>query len=308
MKTVIVSGSNGFIGSAVIRELIKHDIDVIGLYHHGNRGNFVNSNRVLYLPMELAEINKLESTLINSNCDLFYNFAWTGTSGNGRADPLLQLQNAKWTIDCLNLANRIGCKRFINAGSIMEIETLHAIYAKGNKPGLSYLYGSGKIAAHAMCKSIAANIGIDLIWTMITNAYGVGEISPRFINSTLRNIINGKPLTFTSGTQNYDFIYIDDVARAFFLIGEKGKPFFDYLIGSGNPRQLKEFIIELRDTVAPGQELLFGEIPFTGINLPLETFDCSQTENDTGFKAEINFRDGIRKTMEWIKSSGAYML
>ena len=42
--------------------------------------------------------------------------------------------------------------------------------------------------------------------------------------------------------QNYDFVYIDDVARAFRLIGEKGKPFHEYVIGSGNAKPLKNFL------------------------------------------------------------------
>ena len=51
---------------------------------------------------------------------------------------------------------------------------------------------------------------------------------------------------FTAGTQNYDFVYIDDVARAFRLIGEKGKPFHEYLIGSSTARPLKEFLLEMK--------------------------------------------------------------
>lgn len=176
-----------------------------------------------------------------------------------------------------------------------------AAYTQGNRPGLGYIYGGGKLIAHVMCMSVAAQIGIDLIWPEITNAYGVGERSPRLVNTTIQKCIRNEPPQFTSGVQNYDFVYIDDVARAFRLIGEKGKPFHEYLIGSSQARPLREFLLEMQAAIAPELEFRFGDVPFTGIDLPLERFDCSQTEADTGFRAEISFAEGCKRTMAWWK-------
>lgn len=178
-----------------------------------------------------------------------------------------------------------------------------AAYTQGNRPGLGYIYGGGKLIAHVLCMSVAAEIGIELVWPEITNAYGIGERSPRMINTTIQKVIRGEAPQFTAGTQNYDFVYIDDVARAFYLIGEKGKPFHEYLIGSSTARPLKEFLLEMKQAIAPGLDFIFGDIPFTGIDLPLERFDCSATERDTGFKAEIPFGEGVRRTMEWMKET-----
>ena len=142
-----------------------------------------------------------------------------------------------------------------------------------------------------------------MIWPMITNAYGVGELSPRFVNTTLRKIINGETLQFTAATQNYDFVYVTDVAKAFYLIAKNGKPFYEYMIGSGNARPLKEFILEMQQALAPDVLPLFGGIPFTGTNMPLETFSIADTTRDTGFIPEISFADGTRMTMEWLKEN-----
>jgi len=181
----------------------------------------------------------------------------------------------------------------------MEQETIKAVFNAGNKPGLGYIYGSGKLVAHTMCKSVAADIGIDLLWAMITNAYGVGEKSPRMVNTTIQKCIKGEAPQFTAGTQNYDFVYIDDVAKAFYLIGQNGKPFNEYLIGSSNAKPLKEFLLEMKSAIAPELDFVFGDIPFTGINLTLDDFDCSKTEKDTGFKAEISFAEGCKRTRDW---------
>lgn len=57
----------------------------------------------------------------------------------------------------------------------------------------------------------------------------------------------------------------------------------------------------MKAAIAPDLNFIFGDIPFTGINLPLEKYDCSKTEKDTGFKAQISFGEGCCRTMEWLK-------
>jgi len=303
MERVIITGANGFLGSSLVRELIANNIEVIALVKENSFHNLPNDELVTRIPFELSDAQKSMETLGRMNADTFFHFAWAGSSGDDRADTMLQLNNAQWSVDCLKLASNIGCNRFINAGSITEIETYRAMMNEGGKPGLGHIYGAGKFAAHAMCKPTAAAIGIDFICAIITNAYGIGESerSPRLINTTLRKCIRGETPRFTSGTQNYDFVYIDDVARALRLIGENGKPFNEYLVGSSKARPLREFLMEARDVIAPDVDFIFDGIPFTGVSLLLSDFDCSKTEDDTGFKASISFADGIKKTMEWLK-------
>lgn len=299
MKKAIVTGANGFVGGAVTRELINNGYKVIALDLEGHNGNLPEDDNVVFYPFSLDNAAELKERLQEKDIDIFYHFAWAGSAGAARADTSLQLKNAQWTIDCLRLAKELGCSRFVNAGSIMELETIKAVFNPGNKPGLGYIYGSGKLVAHTMCKSVAADIGIDLVWAMITNAYGVGERSPRMVNTTIQKCIRGEAPQFTAGTQNYDFVYIDDVARAFRLIGENGKAFHEYLIGSSHAKPLKEFLLEMKAAIAPDLDFIFGDIPFTGVNQPLEDFDCSETEKDTGFKAEISFGEGCRMTRDW---------
>lgn len=302
MKNVIVTGADGFVGSNTVKYLAEMGLDVLALDIKHTAENITESAKITYKRIDISHSDELLREIEPDEYDTVIHFAWIGSSGPQRMDYNLQMNNALTTVELMKTAKKLGCSRFLAAGSIMEREVAAAVATQGSKPGMGYIYGMGKLIAHNLCKAVAADIGIELIWPMVTNAYGEGELSPRFVNTTIRKIINGEPLQFTAATQNYDFVHVSDVARAFYMIAKDGNPFCEYIIGSGNARPLKEFITEMVSTLDKSASPIFGDIPFTGTNLPLSAFDTSDTEKDTGFKAEISFSKGTKRTMDWLKT------
>lgn len=302
MKNVIITGADGFVGSYTVYYFLEQGVRVFALDMAETPNRLQPHELLTYHKCDISDTAALEALIPAGVCDTFIHFAWAGSAGPARVDYDLQMKNALTTVECLKTAKKLGCSRFVCAGSIMEKEVEAAVHDQGSRPGMGYIYGMGKHIAHCLCKSVAADIGIELVWPMITNAYGAGELSPRFVNTTIRKIIKGEPLQFTAGTQSYDFVYVTDVAKAFYLIAKNGKPFCEYMIGSSTVRPLKEFIIEMVGSLAPDRQPIFGDVPFTGTNMPLSTFDCSETERDCGFRASISFAEGTRMTMDWLKT------
>ena len=74
------------------------------------------------------------------------------------------------------------------------------------------------------------------------------------------------------------------------------------MIGSGNARPLKEFILEMVAACGPDSKPLFGDVPFTGTNMPLRTFEIEAIKNDCGFETEVSFAEGTKITMNWLKT------
>lgn len=139
MRTAIVSGANGFIGSAVVRELLSNGYYVQGLVHDNTSSIGEHPNlKITHFSLETIDsiIDDLEPS------ETFYHFAWKGISGPTRSDTALQLNNVQWTINSLRLAKTVGCNRFVCAGSLVEYEALATLYEDGNRPGAEYVYGS----------------------------------------------------------------------------------------------------------------------------------------------------------------------
>ena len=302
MEKVIITGADGFVGSYTVQYFLDNGKSVLALDMGATPRRLKPHANLLYKQCDITNTKVMRELTPRGGYDTFVHFAWAGSAGPTRVDYNLQMQNALNTVECVKIAKELGCGRFVCAGSIMEYEVEAATHSQGSHPGMGYIYGMGKHIAHCMCKCVAANIGIDLLWPMITNAYGVGEYSPRFVNTTLRKIINGEPLQFTAATQNYDFVYVSDVAKAFYLVAEKGKPFCEYMIGSGAARPLKEFILEMVANCGPDSKPLFGDVPFTGTNMPLSTFSIDSIQRDCGFETEVPFGEGTKKTMDWLKT------
>ena len=274
MNKIIVTGAAGFVGSAVVNKCLDRGIIVYGIDVIDNPQRLPLKNKnFVYIKKDLTDFNSLFDLLNDKDFDTFYHFAWKGSAGPLREDYECQVQNAILSVDLLKFAKKIGCKKFVFAGSIAEFESQQSVYDDSIVPPLSSIYGVGKSLAHELCKPVANNIGIDLVWAYISNTYGVGENSPRLINNTIKKCLNNEELKFSPGKQYYDFIYIDDVAEAFYLLGEKGKANKSYLIGSGNARPLKEFLLELIEICNSSAKADFGSFPFNGVMLDKKVFD-----------------------------------
>lgn len=304
MKRVIITGGTGFVGNAVVKELLAHGVEVYAVvrpgYTESGRVSRLTGLDVKLVECDIKAIGQLLGLLPERGFDAWYQFAWDGLFFEALTDYTTQIMNIKWVMDAVSTAAAMQCKKFIGAGSISQYE-LQTLEGQNNAADKHKVYKTAKLCCQYMGRSVAQDLGITFIWPIITNIYGVGESSPRLVNSMIRNLLAGKHQALSEGNQLYDFIYITDAAKAFRLIGEKGKAGRIYTIAQGQVQPLKYFLNTIRDVVAPDAELGFGELTFNGIYLSSECYDISNLVEDTEFQAEITFANGIHKTAEWIQ-------
>lgn len=297
----IVTGANGFIGKTLVKALLENDYSVLALDIRFD-DSLLSNPKVFCLNVLDKTIDEIENNIEKVPYDCFFHLAWAGTSGPVRADYNVQLNNVKLTCDYIKVCKNIGCKRFIYASSINEMETYEYLQSDDINPSGGYIYGTGKLAAHLMGETVAKMNEVEFIPVIITNIYGVGEKSARMIYTSIKKLLNNERCSFTSGHQMYDFIYLTDAINSIVEIAKKGRPFNRYYIGSGEPKPLREFLIKMRDIVNPSVEIGLGDIPFNGKDISYSQFDFKKVERDTGYRNKVSFEDGIKMTADYIRN------
>lgn len=300
MEKVIVTGANGFIGKTLVNALLEKGYQVTALDVRFD-DVLAKDERITCVNVMNKEVAALTQEIPQAEYKCFFHLAWVGTSGSARADYNVQLNNVKLTCDYIKLCSEIGCKRVVYASSINEMETYEYLQSDDIEPAGGYIYGTGKLAAHLMGETVAKLNGIEFIPVIITNIYGVGEKSARMIYTSINKLVHKEHCSFTAGYQTYDFIYITDAINSIIAVAEKGKAFNRYYIGSGEPKPLREFLLEMRDIVDLEAELGLGDLPFNGVDISYDQFDLKKVERDTGYINKIPFAQGIKMTADYIR-------
>lgn len=300
MKAAIVTGANGFVGSALLRELSERGVRVFAVVKDEREdvSKIQGLPRVEIVFCDMDELERLPER-IGAPAEVFYHLAWAGSTGAARGDYALQLQNVRWTLDAARAAGAAGCRRFVGAGTLAELDVNAYTPLNGSTPNAVSIYGAAKIAAHYMSKADCA--GVEHLWAYLSNTYGVGNYTSNFVNFASKTMLTGQPANFTAGEQPYDFVYISDIAQGLACIGESGRANYAYYIGSTKPAPLKSFIGRIRDEIDPSIELHLGAVPFHGAVQPESAFDCGLLVRDTGYRPRVSFEEGIRKTIPWIR-------
>lgn len=297
---IVVTGATGFVGKWLVKELLKQGDEVTVVVRSKMRIPDEWTSKVQIVETDLEGLSKLDKKDFPWDCaDMFFHLAWAGTAGMERANTELQLQNVQAACDAVRLASRLECGRFVNAGSIMEYEAMQYISADGSTPGMGNIYSTAKLTADFMAKTVATKEGIAYINVVISNIYGAGEKSARFLNTTLRKMLHNESVELTHGCQLYDFIYVTDAAKQIVLAGKCGEANSVYYIGNSVPRPLKDFVIEMKQTLCSDSELIFGKVPFSGAMLTYNEFDTAKLEK-IGFVPEVTFAEGLKLTRDWI--------
>lgn len=298
VKRAIVAGATGAIGTALIKELIKNQIEVLVLIRpdSARKGNILSDPLVSVLQCDMADYASTKNTT-SKKYDVFYYLAWAGASGSGRHDMYLQNMNIKYALDAVQMAKRFGCARFVGAGSQAEYGR-HEGLLKPDTPTFPEMgYGYAKLCAGQMTRDYAHQIGLEHVWVRILSVYGPNDGSQSMVMSTINKLKNNEVPQFTKGEQMWDYLYSEDAARAFYKLGYCGVDGKIYVLGSGVAAPLFDYISVIRNVVAPNCEVALGAIPYGAKQVMYLCADVSELESDTGWKAKIDFSEGIKRTL-----------
>ena len=305
MKKVIITGATGAIGRALIKICIEAGFEVLAVVHRTSERTAelktIDNCQVLYLNLpeyDHAIEKMMKQGIALDGYEQFFHLAWMAPFGEGRNNLGLQLENVKASLAAVRFAKTLGCTTFIGAGSQAEHGRVTEKLSPDTPTYPETGYGIAKLCAGHMSRLACEQAGIKHIWTRILSVYGPHDGAQSLISVAIDDMMNNRETSFTPCDQIWDYIYSEDAARAMLLTAQKGKHGSVHVIGSGEVHPLKEYIQKIAEITNYKKVIGFGKRPYNEKQVMHLQADISVL-TDLGFKTQVSFEEGIRKTIDW---------
>lgn len=302
MKRAVITGGTGFIGSWLIDKLVSEGVEVTVLVRNPEKA--LKALTLQHSLVKIVEYNSEEYQKLyrtDKDADVFYHLAWEGVSTRLKNESDLQLNNIRFSLEMLKLAFDLRVKRFIGTGTVAEYAFSENILNVNGRQTPNDMYGAAKTATHYMLETMARNLQVPFNWAVIPSTFGEGRREDNIITYTIISLLRGQRPQYGHLMQMWDFLYVKEVVRALYLIGEKGKVNKTYGIGSGIFKPLKDYIEQIRDIINPDLELGIGEIPSLSDKTFSSCVSIYDITKDTNFVPEVTFDEGIRRTISYYR-------
>ncbi len=295
IKSVIITGPTGSIGSALVKSFALSGVDVYAVCRRGSKRlkNIEGVKNVHIVECDISDFSSLENTGIKA--DALIHLAWEKTTLEGRDNLDCQLKNIEYTLDAVRLAKACGCKAFVGAGSQAEYGVKDCPLNGDETPVHPESgYGIAKYAAGKFAKNLCTQMGLRFNWCRILSVFGEGDSEGSLISYLIKTVMASETPKLTPCEQIWDYLYSKDCAEAIRAVVERGKDGKTYCLGSGEPKTLKEYVTKLRDTVNPIVDIEFGVRDYYPHQPMYLVADIKELTADTGWKPKTSFEDGIK--------------
>ncbi len=304
MKHAIISGATSMLGIALTEACAKQGVAVTAIVREGSTKTHLlpASVHVRVVECDLANLSRWTIDKVGDDA-VFYHFAWAATDQKSRWIADAQTPNIGFTLDAVRAAKRIGCKRFVGAGSQAEYGRVNGTIARDRAVSPDSAYGVCKYAAGRLAGVLCEELGLDFIWTRVFSLYGPYDAPTTLIQYCINTLLQGKMPLLTSCEQQWDYLHCTDAAQAFLRIGEKGRKNTLYNIASGEARPLRDYVDCLRDQIDPLLPLGIGSKAYEPQQVMYLRGDISNLTEDTGFVPTIPFDKGIASTIRFAREN-----
>ena len=295
MTKIVLTGATGFIGSAVLKQLISDGHEAVVLLRNESNTDriraFSGYQAVYYQDLAQAE---LVETLAAHKPDAFIHIAWRGVGGSDRNEPFQVTENLPFTLRSVELAHAIGCRHWIGIGSQAEYGNPNSKVAETAAALPTTLYGKAKLASCWASLGLSESLTMRSSWIRVFSTYGVGDEPAWFIPYIISELKKGNRPKLTKCEQLWDYLYVDDAARAILsVLYQEATGIFN--IGSGRAISLKSVVELIRQAINPDVIIDYGAVPYRPDQVMHLEADTARIKQLTGWMPVVSIEDGINR-------------
>jgi nucleoside-diphosphate-sugar epimerase len=294
---IIVTGGTGFIGAAVVAELVARDHAVTVLVRPGS-----DLARLDALPsLEIVRGDSLAEKAVRRELgetphDAFVHCAWRGVLGQARNEPWQITENLRLTLDALDLANACGCRHWLSLGSQAEYGNGNCRIDENFPVAPTTVYGRAKLLAGQTALALCEARGIAAAVVRIFSTYGPGDAPAWFIPYIVRELLSGNTPRLTKCEQLWDYLYIEDAARAIAAAVE-ARVEGVYNLGSDEAYSLRSVVEQIRRELNTEIEAEYGVVPYRPDQVMHLQANISRLRAATGWAPTVSLEQGLQRTV-----------
>lgn len=327
MKRYLVTGGAGFIGSAVVRHLIRqtpHQVLVVDkLTYAGNRDNLApvsNDPRLTFLQADIGDAEAMRKAFAEFRPQIVMHLAAESHVDRSIDGPaafietnivgsFVLLQEALRHYRSLPAAEQAAFRfHQISTDEVFGSLGADGLFSETSPYQPNSPYSASKAASDHLARAWHHTYGLPVVLSNCSNNYGPYHFPEKLIPLMILNALEGKQLpVYGAGANVRDWLHVEDHARALVLIAESGRIGESYNVGGNAERsnlQVVEAICGLMDALAPDAAIgpRAGLIKFVADRPGHDqryAIDAGKIERELGWRPQESFESGLEKTVRW---------
>jgi nucleoside-diphosphate-sugar epimerase len=301
---VLVLGASGFIGRRVANRLGQTGAELVMAVRNASS---MHDQRITgeILEIDLQDFDAVTEMIMQASPEVVFNLAGYGV------DPVERDEAKAWRInaDLLSVLVRAVSRvpvthwqgqRIVHTGSALEYGINPGNLSESSEPVPTTLYGQTKLAGTRALQRDSGSMGLASVTARLFTVYGPGEHAGRLLPSLLKAAQSGKPVDLTSGSQQRDFTYVDDVVEGLLRLGIANTLPGDIVnVATGYLTSVRQFIeTAARIMGIPDQNLNFGAIPTRTEEMQHEPVTVRKLKELTSWLPSTPVTQGIALTCQ----------
>jgi len=331
MKTILVTGGAGFIGSNFIPYFISShpDYKIVNLDALTYAGNLANLKEVeenpnyTFVKGDICDRALVETLFKENNFNGVIHFAAESHVDNSISGPeafiktningtftLLDVARKSWMNGPFEFRNGCSSNRFLHVSTDEVYGTLgkEGLFKETTPYAPNSPYSASKASSDLLVRSYFHTYGLNVVTTNCSNNYGPKQHNEKLIPTIIRKAISGQPIPiYGDGMNVRDWLYVLDHAKGIDMAFCKGVNGETYNIGGRNERTNNQIVSAICEILDKRKPLSSGKSYKEQITYVKDraghdkryAIDASKIESELGWKAEENFESGILKTVNW---------
>lgn len=308
MKTLLVTGGAGFIGSAFIKHELKKrpDYKIINLDNLTYCGNIENLKDVQDNPnYEFIKGNIVDKKLVIKlikKADFVINFAAETHVDNSIKNPEIFIEtNVQGTLNLLQCCKEIGIEKYIQISTDEVYGSLGSVgsFSESSPLAPNSPYAASKASGDMLTRAHYKTFSLPTIITRCSNNFGPNQYPEKLIPFFISKLLKGEKVPlYGDGSNVRDWLYVYDHCEAIDLVLQKGKVGETYNIGGQNEKTNLEITKLILNALGKDE----NSIEYVKDRLGHDkryAISSEKIKKELGWKPLYTFEDGIKQTIDW---------